>query len=61
MDEDLEGNDKIRPQYAHERMYGGMTRKMPLFRFRKRKRTAVRVAAKHWRVSGAWTYIVTDD
>ena len=38
-------NDKIRPQYAYERMYDGMTRKIPLFRFQKRQRTAISVTA----------------
>ena len=28
-DEDLEGTDKIRTQYAHERTYDGMTLKIP--------------------------------
>ena len=44
-DEDLEGTDKIRPKYAHERMYERMTQNIPLFRFRKRNQTAVIVAA----------------
>ena len=29
-DEYLEGTDKIRPQYAHERTYNRMTQKIPL-------------------------------
>ena len=56
MDEDIEGTDKIRPQYAHKCMYDGMTRKIPLFRFRKRKQTAVSVTANVdtcWHVHGA--------
>ena len=58
MDEDLEGTDKIRPQYAHERMYDGMTQKIPFFCFRKRKRKTVSVTASVdtcWRVPGACT------
>ena len=56
MDEDLEGTDKIFPQYAHERMYNGMTRKIPLFCLQKRKQTAIRVTVNIdtcWRVPGA--------
>ena len=56
MDEDLEGTDKIRPQYAHERMYDVMTQKIPLSCFRKRMRKSVRVTANVytcWRVPGA--------
>ena len=56
MDEDLEGTDKIFPQYAHERMYNGMTRKIPLFCLQKRKRTSVSVTANIdmcWRVPNA--------
>ena len=44
-DEDLEGTDKISPQYAQERTYDRMTQNIPLFRFRKRKQTAVSVTA----------------
>ena len=46
-DEDLEGTDKIRPQYEHECAYDGTTRTIPskdtIFRFRKRTRAAVSV------------------
>ena len=44
-DEDLEGTDKIRPQYVQQDDTERYSRKIPLFRFRKRKRTVVGVTA----------------
>ena len=65
MDEYLEGNDEIRPQYAHERMYDGMTRKIPpedtIFSLLEEKANSCQRDSKCWRVPGACTCIVTDD
>ena len=48
-DEYLEGTDKIRPQYAHERTYDGMTQKIPfkdtIVSLPEEKRTTVSMTA----------------
>ena len=65
MDEDLEGNDKIRPQYAHERMYDGMTRNIPskdtIVLLPEEKAKRCQRDSERWRVPGACSCIVTDD
>ena len=64
-DEDLEGTDKIRPQYAHERTYDGMTQKIPskdtIVSLPEEKANSCQRDSECWRVPGACTCIVTDD
>ena len=64
-DEDLEGTDKIRPQYAHERTYDRMTRKKPskdtIVLLPEEKASSCQRDSECWRVPGGCTYIVTDD
>ena len=63
--EDLEGTDKIRPQYAHDRTYDGMTQKIPskytMVSLPEQKANSYQCDSKCWRVPGACTCIVTDD
>ena len=64
-DEDPEGTDKIRPQYAHERTYDGMTRKMPskdtIVSLPKDKANSCQCDSECWLMPGTCTCIVTDD
>ena len=64
-DEDLEGADKIRPQYAHERTYEGMERNIPskdtIVSLPEQKANSCQRDSKYWRVPGGYTSIVTDD
>ena len=57
--------DKIRPQYAHEHMYDGMTRKIPskdtIVLLLEEKANSCQRDSECWRVPGTCTCIVTDD
>ena len=65
MDEDIEGTDKIRPQYAHECMYDGMTQNIPpkdtIVLLPEEKANSSHSDSECWSVPGACTCIVTDD
>ena len=65
MDEDLEGTDKIRPQYDHECTYEGMTQKIPskytIFLLPEEKANSCHRDSECWRVPVTCTCIVTDD
>ena len=67
MAEDIYGPriDKTRPQYAHERMYDGMTQNIPLkdtiFSLLEEKANSCQRDSKCWRMRGACTCIVNDD
>ena len=62
---DIEGTDKMRPQYAHERTYDGMTRKTPtkdtIISLPEEKANSCKRDSKCWCVPGACTCIVTDE
>ena len=64
-DEDLEGTDKICPQYAHERTYDGMTQKMPskdtIVSLPEENANNCQRDSEFRRVPGTCTCIVTDD
>ena len=64
-DEDLEGTDKICPQYAHEPTYDGMTQKItskePIVSLPEEKSNICQRDSECWRVPGVCRYIVTDD
>ena len=64
-DEDLEGTDKICPQYAHERTYDGMTQNIPskdaIISLPEEKTNSCQRDSKCWSVLGACTCIVSDD
>ena len=64
-DEDLEGTDKIRPQYAHKRTYDGMTQNIPskdtIVSPPEEKANSCQHDSECLRVPGVCTCVVTDD